>query len=374
MYRLLANDLNVLVKIQYGIGFEFIIGNVEVETTIFNITKKSKVVSANKNRINFNEEFIWKIDRNTLKYYLTTNEVIKIECFTTPDICFGNIFRRQRIGHTIIRLKECQIIGRDWNQSISIRPYKLQGSSKYYQLQIILIIQEHHNLDLRSRTNNKKLKTADTESNCTSEKPLLEVNKQDLNESKNISTIDDENNIYQNENILDTQDISFQESLNKCEQVINQLNIENDKNKKSWNKGIQNELKYVKKKVEQSISESKESLKVNESNDYKLGESLETCLKNIENWLKVIKKINNCLMRRKKHSSYSSIPSENNIEGPIIMIKGIKKKLNELTEYMININKKIKNNKLKHSQEILNLKNKLSELLDTIAKQITDEV
>lgn len=177
MYRLLANDLNVLVNIKYGIGFEFIVGNVQIVTTIFNVSKKSKIVSGNKNRINFNEEFIWEIDRKTLKHYLTTNEIIKIECFTTPNNFNGSIYRRQRIGHAIIRLKECQIIGRDWDQSVSTRSYKLQGSSKYYVLRIILIIQEHQDFQ-NSTTNNKVLNYANKESNSRNEKLSLKVNKQ----------------------------------------------------------------------------------------------------------------------------------------------------------------------------------------------------
>lgn len=177
MYRLLATDLNVLVNIQYGIGFEFIVGNVEIETKIFNVSKKSKIVPANKNRINFNEDFIWKIDRKTLKHYLTTNEIIKIECFTTPNSCYGNIYRRQRIGYVIIKLKECQIIGRDWDQSVSIRNYKLQGSSKHYQLRIVLIIQEHQDFQ-NSTSNNKVLNYANKESNSRNEKLPLKVKKQ----------------------------------------------------------------------------------------------------------------------------------------------------------------------------------------------------
>lgn len=156
MYRLLGNNLNVLVNIQYGIGFELIKGNVEIETTIFNITKKSKVVPAHKNKIIFKEKFIWNIDRNKLKNDRTTNQGIKIECFTTPDIRYGNILYRKRIGYTIIKLKEIQIIVRDWDQDLTIKHYKLQGSSKYYQLGIVIIIQEQHDLDF-DRTNNKTL-------------------------------------------------------------------------------------------------------------------------------------------------------------------------------------------------------------------------
>lgn len=142
MNKLLANNLNVIVNIQYGIGFELIEGKIEIEITIFNKTQKSRSVLANRNRINFYEEFIWKIDRPTLKYCRTTNEIVKIECFTTPDICYGNIYRRQRIGHLVVKLKEFQVIGRDFNQCISTRSYKLQGSNNYYALRIVLIIQE----------------------------------------------------------------------------------------------------------------------------------------------------------------------------------------------------------------------------------------
>lgn len=177
MYRLLAKDLNVLVDIQYGLGFGLLLGNVEIETTIFKKTRKSKAVPANKNRINFNQQFIWKIDRDRLKYNLTTNENIKIECFTTPYIPYENILGRQRIGYAIIRLKDCQIIGRDWDQDISMKSYNLQGSSKSYVLQIILVIQEHQDLEC-SRTDDQNLKIVNKENNSINENTLIKVDKQ----------------------------------------------------------------------------------------------------------------------------------------------------------------------------------------------------
>lgn len=155
MNRLQSNDLNVIVNIQYGIGFEFIDGKIEIETTIFNETQKSRAVSAGRNRINFYEEFIWEIDRITLKYRRTTNELVKFECFTTPEMCFGNINRRQRIGHIIIKLKEFQVIGRDWDQCVSVRGYKLQGSHSSYELRVVLIIQED-NIDFKNSKEYKK--------------------------------------------------------------------------------------------------------------------------------------------------------------------------------------------------------------------------
>lgn len=147
-----------------------------------------------------------------------------------------------------------------------------------------------------------------------------------------MSTIEDEN-------VSNTQDnISFQESLKKCEQVLNKFNIDRNRMKRSWNKEIQDELKNVRKQVEQSISESKESLKINEHNDHELKELLENCLKNTTEWLKTIQKIIKCIMRRKNCSSNSSVSSENDTEQLLLKARRIKKKLNELTKYMINTN------------------------------------
>lgn len=142
MNKLKSDNLSIIVNIQYGTGFELTEGKVEIETTILDETKKTRIVPGNRNRINFFEEFLWKIDKSKLKYCRTCNEVAKIECFITPDICYGRIYRRQRLGHIVIRLKEFQIIGRDWDQNISVRGYKLQGTSNHYELRVILIIQE----------------------------------------------------------------------------------------------------------------------------------------------------------------------------------------------------------------------------------------
>lgn len=176
MNKLQSDDLNTIVNIQYGIGFELIEGQIEIEITVFNETKKSKTMPACRNRINFYEEFMWKIDKATLKYGRSTNAVVKVECFrTTEKICFGNIYKRQRIGHVIIKLKEFQIIGRNWDQSISIRGYKLLGTSRYIELVIVLIIQED-NLEFENFTDFKKgSKFNNKEINTT--KQSLELNK-----------------------------------------------------------------------------------------------------------------------------------------------------------------------------------------------------
>jgi len=178
MHKLQSNNLNVIVNIQYGIGFDLVEGEIEIETTIFNKTQISRIVPASRNRVNFYEEFIWKVDKTTLKYYRSSNEMLKIECFTTPSIIFGNIYRRQRIGHIIIKLKEFQIIGHDWDQSISVRSYRLQGSSNNYELRIVLIIQEDlENLE-NSRTYKKTLGLDKKYYNNTTENQSLELYKQ----------------------------------------------------------------------------------------------------------------------------------------------------------------------------------------------------
>lgn len=147
MNKLQSNDLSVIVNIQYAVGFELIEGKVEIETTILNKTQKTRPIAANRNRLNFDEEFIWKVDKNRLKYCRTANEMVKIECFTTLDICYGNVYRRQRIGHVIIKLKEFQIVGRDWDQRISVRGFKLQGTNTFYELRVILVIQDDMELE-----------------------------------------------------------------------------------------------------------------------------------------------------------------------------------------------------------------------------------
>lgn len=179
MNRLQSNDLSVIVNIQYGIGFEFIDGKVEIETTIFNKTQKSRAVPAGRNRINFYEEFIWETDRVTLKHSRTTNEVVKFECFTTPEMCFGNINRRQRIGHIIIKLKEFQVLGRDWDQCVSIRGYKLQGSHSSYELRIVLIIQDGLDMKNPNKEHKKNTKFNGKQNNFINEKyNSSEVNKE----------------------------------------------------------------------------------------------------------------------------------------------------------------------------------------------------
>lgn len=177
MNRLQSNNLNIIVNIQYGIGFEFIDGKVEVETTILNKTQKSRAIYASRNRINFYEEFMWEIDKTTLKYCRTINEIAKFECFTTPELCFGNINRRQRIGHIIIKLKEFQLIGRDWDQCISVKGYKLQGSNSHYELQIVLIIQEELDLE-NDKIFKKNTGFNSNQSNLNEKHQSLEDNKQ----------------------------------------------------------------------------------------------------------------------------------------------------------------------------------------------------
>lgn len=178
MNKLQSNNLNVIVNIQYGIGFELVEGNVEIEITIFNKTQRSQIVLAGRNRISFNEEFIWGIDKTKLKYYRSTNELVKIECFTTPAIVYGNICRRQRLGLMVIKLKEFQIIGRDWIQIISPRSYKFQGSSSYYELRMILIIQEDLENLGKSKNIKKKLGTNDKDTDFSFQSETLERCKQ----------------------------------------------------------------------------------------------------------------------------------------------------------------------------------------------------
>lgn len=143
-----------------------------------------------------------------------------------------------------------------------------------------------------------------------------------------------------------------------------------------------NKLNAAKKKVEQSLKESKESLKLNDYNECKLSELLADCLKHTDEWLKVMQKIkkdidvNNQIKCSSNSFCNSSIQSENDFERPTIIVKEIKKKLNELTEYMINMNNKVKKNKCKRSREITRLKNTncmLTTFCDIIAKKISDD-
>ncbi|XP_026817440.1 uncharacterized protein LOC113556594 [Rhopalosiphum maidis] len=396
MNKLLSDDLNAIVNIQYGIGFELIEGQIQIETTVFNETKKSKIMPACRSRINFYEEFIWKIDKTTLKYSRSTNAIVKVECFRTPEkICFGNVYRRQRIGHVIIKLKEFQIIGRNWDQNISIRGYKLLGNSRYIELVIVLIIQE--DIEFENYTDFKKCsKFNNKEINTT--KQSLELNKCESFNKYSNTNIQEKTNIYKTQreqndrinqisekdknqfsNILDKQESQFCEILNKCEELLNSLNIDN-KHEQFCKNGMHNiyELSSAKKKVEQSIKESKDFLKLNDYNEYKLSELLATCLKHTDEWLKVMQKIKKDIdlnnLNRCSSNSFcdSSIQSENDFETPTIIVKEIKKKLNELTEYIIKLNNKVKNNKSKRSREISTLNNvncMLTKLCDKIAKK-----
>ncbi|XP_022160572.1 uncharacterized protein LOC111026749 [Myzus persicae] len=400
MNKLQSDDLNAIVNIQYGIGFELIEGQIEIEITVFNETKKSKSLSACRNRINFYEELIWKIDKTTLKYSRSTNAIVKVECFrTTEKVFYGNVYRRQRIGHVIIKLKEFQIIGRNWDQDVSIRSYKLLGTSRYIELVIVLIIQEDLEFE-DSKDVKKSSKFNNKEINIT--KQPIELNKYELYRKYSDTMVQEKGNIYETQreqndrinqinvkdknqfnNIIDKQESQFHETLNRCEELLNSLNI-NNKHEEFCKKGMNNmnELNIAKKKVEQSIKESKESLKLNDYNEYKLSELLATCLKHTDEWLKVMQKIkkdidvNNLTKCSSNSFCNSSIQSENDFERPTIIVKEIKRKLNELTEYMINMNNKVKNNKCKRSREITTLKNtnfRLTKLCDIIAKKISDD-
>lgn len=178
---------------------------------------------------------------------------------------------------------------------------------------------------------------------------------------------------------VNKQELQYQKSFDKCENVLSCLNTRGSEQQNSKKREINNELNSIKKKVEQSIMASKESLRTNKYNDYKFSELLSTCMKHTEEWLKIMNKIKNDLDTNnpKIYSSNSSIQSESDFKQPVNMVKGIKNKLNELTEYMININDKIKSHKIKRSQQILILKKTncvLSELCDTIIKKINDEI
>lgn len=175
--------------------------------------------------------------------------------------------------------------------------------------------------------------------------------------------------------MLDKQEMQLHETLNKCGDLLNHLNNNENKSNKSRKKGMQYELNTMKKKIDQSIKESKESLKINDYSECKLSELLATCLKHTEEWLKIMKKIKKDLENPKKYSSNSSTQSESDLERPIVIVRGIKNKLNELTQYMVCLNEKVKNSKVKRSQEISHLKKTntiLSELCDTISRKIGD--
>jgi len=185
--------------------------------------------------------------------------------------------------------------------------------------------------------------------------------------------------IHQFGNIIEQRGLQLRETLSKCEDVLNNLNSKDSKHQKSWKIGMHNGLNIKKNKVEQSSIESKESLKTIRYNECKLSELLATCLKHTEEWVKIMKRIKKELDTNnpKKYSSNSSIQSESELERPVTMVKGIRKKLNELTEYMVNINEKIKNHKNKRSRQISNLKDTnymLSELCNTIARKINDDI
>lgn len=179
-------------------------------------------------------------------------------------------------------------------------------------------------------------------------------------------------------NNYEKQGIELQDTLNECEDTINNLNNTENKQQKFWKMGIHDKLNKMKKKVEQSVLDSKGSLKFNEINDCKLGELLATSLKHTEEWLKIMREIKNDLdtnNMQKYSSCSSSVESDSILERPVTLMGEMKNKLNELTEYMILINKKVKNNETKRSREISNLKNTnyiLSDLCDIIGKKISE--
>lgn len=167
--------------------------------------------------------------------------------------------------------------------------------------------------------------------------------------------------------------------IKNCEEIINNLKTlrtKDNKSKKSWKKGM-HELHTTKIFLENSINESKESLKVYEHNECKFKELLKDCLKCTEEWYENLKKIKKDLEKNyfKKYSSSSSSQSESDLENTVVIAKELKKKLNELTECMV-IDEQNKNKKTKHTREISNLKNTiciLSNLCDQFIKKIFDE-
>jgi len=200
-------------------------------------------------------------------------------------------------------------------------------------------------------------------------------------QNNRINQINEKDNNQFN-NIIDKQESQFHNTLSKCEELLNRLNI-NNKHEEFCKKGMNmNELNTAKKKVEKSIKESKESLRLNDYNEHKLSELLENCLKHTNEWLKVMQKIKkdidiNSLTKCSSNSfCNSSIQSEYDFERPTIIVKEIKKNLNDLTEYMTNMNNKVKKNKCKRSREMTTLKNtnfRLTKLCDIIAKKISDD-
>lgn len=184
-----------------------------------------------------------------------------------------------------------------------------------------------------------------------------------------------EQSVDQFENVLDKQ-AKYRKTIDECDELLSNLNSKDNKHEKSRKHGTHNELSIKKKKGEISSVASKESLKTNNYYECRIRELLTTCFKYTEEeWLKIMKKIKKELDTNdsKLYSSGSSIQSENDLERPIIMVKGIKKKLNDLQQYMINENEKIKRLKIKRSREVSNLKATnlmFSELCDTFEKKI----
>lgn len=145
---------------------------------------------------------------------------------------------------------------------------------------------------------------------------------------------------------------------------------------------MQNELNSTNKKNEYSIKESREFPKINEYNACKFSELLSTCLKYTEKSSKIMKQMkrdldtDNTKIYSSSSISNSSIQSENDLEKPFIIVKEIKKKLNELIQYANSRKENIRNNnKPKRNQEISNLKNlncQLSKLCDIMKKEINE--
>lgn len=84
MNKLHSNHLNVIVCLHYGIGFDFVVGQIEIEISVLNKTQTIRILSATQNRINLNEKCVWNVDKAKLESYRTTNGFVKIECFKTP--------------------------------------------------------------------------------------------------------------------------------------------------------------------------------------------------------------------------------------------------------------------------------------------------
>lgn len=196
-----------------------------------------------------------------------------------------------------------------------------------------------------------------------------EISQENMNKLQNlkynIPNHINEKNVDQFKILFDKQEVKCHKTLidkcsDECDQLLHHLNSKVSKHEK----------KNKKKKVEILSTESRGSLKTNNYYEYRIRELLTTCLKHTEEWLKILKKIKKELdtNESKLFSSGSSIQSENDLEKPIIMVQEIKKKLNELKQYMINENEKIKHLKTKRSEEISNHKTSnvmFSELCDT---------